>query len=529
MRVLQRGDSLRIVVRDVGALQVLLSSAMLAALVVALGYREWYSALGFLLAAATSAGAGYAAYRLCRACGEPRSYHAMVIAGAGWLVGALFGALPFVIIAFITPDDVAQAFVPAGETYRSSLENFRNPLHAVFESMSCYTTTSLTMAVHEPSIGKGLLFYRSLTTWLGGAGMIILALAILPRPGAAGGMHLYSSESSQGKVRPSIVGTARAIWKAYVGATLAMVALLAVATFVFAPEHGVEATIFDSVNHAMAGLGTGGVSTLDDGIAGFRSYVLEMVHVVPMLVGTISLPVLYLAARDRDPHVLWRDAQFRAMVAVLAIGTPLLCLNLWGDPAVNDPIREGVFQFASAVSTTGWQTSNIGGWRDPGILIVVWGAMFTGGAAGATVGGIKLIRSYIMLRAAAWRIKRVFLPSEAVVPFKIGERTIPSQDIQREVADAAVFTFLFMVVLAVAMLITSHFVGPQFTLADVLFETMSVQSTTGLSTGITDPNMHPAVEVTFILQMWIGRLEIFPVIILVRALLVWQRLPERRI
>jgi trk system potassium uptake protein len=206
-----------------------------------------------------------------------------------------------------------------------------------------------------------------------------------------------------------------------------------------------------------------------------------------------------------------------------------LCLSLWGDPAVDDPIREGVFQFASAVSTTGWQTSNIGGWRDAGILIVVWGAMFTGGAAGATVGGIKLIRSYIMFRAAAWRIKRVFLPPEAVVPFKIGEKTIPSLDVQREVADAAVFTFLFMVVLAAAMLVTAHFVGPEFTLADVLFETMSVQSTTGLSTGITDPNMHPVVEITFILQMWIGRLEIFPVIILLRALFLWQFRAERRI
>lgn len=502
---------------------------MVAGLLVAVVYAEWYSALGFALAAATSAGTGYLVYRWCGSCGEPRSYHAMLIAGAGWLFGALFGALPFLFIAYLTPDDVAQSFVPAGETYRSSLETFKNPLHAVFEAMSGYTTTSLTMAVHEPSIRKGLLFYRSAITWLGGAGMIILGLAILPRPGTSGGMQLYATESSQGKVRPSILGTARAIWKAYIGATLAMFVLLAAATFVFVPDHGLEPTLFDSLNHAMCGLGTGGMSTLDDGIAGFRSYPLEMIYVIPMLVGTISLPVLYLAVRERDARLLWGDVQFRAMVAVLAIGTPSLCLALWGDPAVADPIREGVFNFASAVSTTGWQTSNVGGWRDSAILIVVWGAMFTGGAAGATVGGIKLIRSYIMFRAAAWRIKRVFLPPEAIVPFKIGDRAIPSQDVQREVADAAVFTFLFLVVLVTAMLITAQFVGPQFTLADVMFETMSVQSTTGLSTGITGPEMPPAVEITFIVQMWIGRLEIFPVIILIRALLVWQRRRGKRL
>jgi trk system potassium uptake protein TrkH len=385
------------------------------------------------------------------------------------------------------------------------------------------------MATHEPSIGNGLLIYRSAITWLGGAGMIILGLAIIPRPGVAGGTYLFSTESSQGKVRPTILGTARAIWKAYVGATLAMFLLLMVSTVIFVPDHGFSATVFDSLNHAMCGLGTGGMSTLDDGIAGYHSYAMEMIHVIPMLVGTVSLPVLYLAMHERDARVLWRDVQFRAMVAVLGIGMPLLCLALWHDPAVNDPIREGIFNFASAVSTTGWQTSNIGGWRDSGILIVVWGAMFTGGAAGATVGGIKLVRAYIMLRAAAWRIKRALLPAEAVVPFKVGPRSIATHDLHREVADAAVFTFMFFVVLAIAMLITAHFVGPQFTLADVLFETVSVQSTTGLSTGITDPEMPVVVEVTFILQMWIGRLEIFPVIVLLRALFVWQRDNQKRI
>ena len=529
MSVLLQRAGVRIVARDIGALQVVLAGGMVLALAVSVLYGEWYSALGFAIAAAISAGLGWLVYRLCRDAGEPRSYHAMVIAGAGWMVGALFGALPFLTIAWLTPDEVAQAFVPAGETYRSSLENFRNPLHAMFESMSCYTTTGMTMATHEPSIGKGLLAYRSIMTWLGGAGMIILSLAIIPRPGSAGGLQLYAAEQSQNKVRPSILGTARAIWKVYLWTTAAIAAYLFVAMLVLVPDYGLEPTVFDAINHAMAGLATGGVSPLDDGIATYQSYALEIAHVPPMIVGAVSLPLVYLAARERSLRVLWRDVQFRMMVGVLAIGTPLVICILWGDPAVEDPIREGIFQYASAVSTTGWQTSNIGSWRDPGILMVVWGAMFTGGAAGATVGGIKLIRSYIMFRAAAWRIQRVFLPPEAVVPFKVGERTIPAQDIQRDVADAAVFTFLFMVILAVGMLVTASFAGPEFTLADVLFETVSVQTTTGLSTGLTDPSMPVAIEMTFILQMWIGRLEIFPVVILFRALFVWHRRRTRRI
>ncbi len=519
---------LRIIVRDIGGLQVLLASGMAASLVVAVLYGEWYSALGFAISIAISVGLGLVAYRACRLAGEPRGYHAMLIAGAGWLVSALFGALPFLLIAHLTPDHVAQAFVPAGETYRSSLPHFEHPLHAVFESMSCYTTTGFTMAVHEPSIGKGLLFYRSITAWYGAAGMIVLALAIIPRPGSAGGLHLFASETSAGKAQPSILGTARAIRKIYVQATVASIALLFVATLIFVPEHGAGDALFDAVNHGMAGIGTAGVSPLDDGVAGYRSYAMEVVHLVPMIAGSIALPLLYVALRDRAPGLLWRDVQVRMMLGVLAFGIPVLILLLSRDPAVGDPVREGLFQWVSAMSTTGWQTSNVGGWRDPAILLVVWGAMLTGGAAGSTVGGIKLIRSYIIFRAVGWRIKRAFLPPEAVVAFKIGERTVPAQDIQREIADAAVFTFLFVAIVSIGMVVTASFVGPEYTLADVLFETMSVQSNTGLSTGIAGPDMPVPVEVTFILLMWIGRLEIFPVIILLRALLVWRRRPPRR-
>lgn len=521
-------SSLRVIVRDIGGLQVLLASGMAAGLLVSLIYREWYSALGFAIGIAIAVGLGTLAFRACRHAGEPRGYHAMLIAGAGWLVSALFGAVPFLAIAHLTPDEVAQAFVPAGETYRSSLSNFEHPLHALFESMSCYTTAGFTMAVHEPSIGKGLLFYRSIMAWYGGAGMIVLALAIIPRPGSAGGLHLFASETTAGKAHPSILGTARAIRTIYVRATAAAAVLLIAAMFVFVPELGVEEVIFIGINHAMAGIGTAGVSPLDDGVASLRSYPMEMVHLAPMIVGSIALPLLYLTMRDRDPGLLWRDIQFRMMIGVFAFGIPTLILLLSQDPAVADPVREGIFQWVSAVSTTGWQTSNIGAWHDTGVLLVVWGAMLTGGAAGSTVGGIKLIRSYIIFRAVSWRIKRAFLPPEAVVPFKVGERTVPAQDIQREIADAAVFTFLFMAILAIGMLITASFVGPEYTLADVLFETMSVQSNTGLSTGITGPEMPVPVEVTYIVLMWIGRLEIFPVIIFLRALFAWQRPRARR-
>jgi trk system potassium uptake protein TrkH len=519
----RRGSGFRIVLRDVGALQILLSTGMLASLVVSLLYGELYNALSLLASAAVTAGLGALAYRACCNAGEPKRRHAMVIAGAGWLVSAAFGALPFLFAAYWTPPEVAQALIPAGESYESSLIYFRNPLHALFESMSAYTTTGLTMAVHEPSIGYGLLFYRSLAQWIGGAGVIVLSLAIIPRPRAVGELELYQSETTGMKLRPNIVGTARAIWKVYSAVTALVAGYLFVATLIILPEYGWGPSLFDAVNHAMAGQSTGGFSTLDDSIAGYRSYAMDLVHIPPMILGAISIPLYYAFLRERKLRVFWRDAQFRSMLLLFAVTIPLMVWLLGGVEVVSDPVRDGLFQIISAVSTTGWQTSNIGDWSDSAVLLLAWGAMITGGAAGATVGGIKLIRAYILMRTVGWRVRKVFLPPEAVVPFRVGERNLPADAMQREVGDAAVFSLLYLLILAASTIIVAHKMGPGFTLADAIFESVSAQSTVGLSSGMTDPGMPATIELLFIFQMWVGRLEIFPVIVLLMALVSWTR------
>ena len=516
-----RLTSLWIVARDVGALQVLIAGAMLLSLLVCLIYGELYSALSFLIAAAVTATCGFAAYRTCRDAGEPKRRHAMVIAGAGWFVGAAFGALPFLFAGYWTPPEVARALVPAGETYASSLAHFRNPLHAFFESMSAFTTTGLTMSVHEPSIGHGLLFYRSLAQWIGGAGVIVLSLAIIPRPRAVGGLELYQSETTGMKLRPSILGTARAIWKVYSGLTALVACYLFVATWLVLPEYGLGASLFDAVNHAMAGQSTGGFSTLDDSIAGYGSYAMDLIYIPPMVLGAISIPLYYAFLRSRRLGLFWRDAQFRSMIILFAVLMPLLVMGLQGIASVPDPVREAVFQVVSAVSTTGWQTSSIGDWPDASVLLIVWGAMLVGGSAGATVGGVKLIRAYLLTRAVGWRIRKVFLPNDAVVPFRVGDRYLRTEEMQREVGDAAAFSFLYLLILLVATAITAHQMGAGFTLADAIFEAASAQGTVGLSSGITDPAMPVTIELVFIFQMWVGRLEIFPVIVLLRGLVSW--------
>lgn len=508
----------RLVARDVGALQILIGASMLLPLLVSVLYGELHSALAFAAGSVLTAGSGWWASRRWRDIGDPERRHAMMIAGLGWLVSAIFGAVPLTIAAWITPDEVAQSFVPAGETYASSLIYFRNPLHSIFESMSAFTTTGLTMAVHEPSVGHGILFYRSLAQWIGGVGVIVLSLAIVPRPRAVGELELYQSETAGMKLRPSILGTARAIWKIYAALTAAMIVWLFVWTLLLLPGYGIERSLFDAVNHAMTGLATGGFSTLDDSIAGYESYGMEMVHILPMLLGVIAFPLYYAFLRRRDLRVFFRDPQFRLMCLILGTMTPLLVLLLWPSPGVQDPFREGVFQIVSALSGTGWQTSDVGNWAPAAILLMSWGTMVSGGAAGSTAGGFKLIRAYLLIRAAAWRVRKVFLPSEAVVPFRVGDRNLSSQSMQREVADAAVLVFLYIIVLSACTIGVAALAGPEFTLADAVLESVSAQGTVGLSSGLTDPSMPVAMEILLIVQMWIGRLEIFPVIVLFGAI-----------
>jgi trk system potassium uptake protein len=517
----RRGDLIRIVARDIGVLQMLLGGALLVPLLVALAWGELYSALAFFVAGLITVACGTAAWRLFRHAGEPERHHAMIIASAGWMVSAGFGSLPFLLAAWWTPEAVAQAFVPAGETYLSSLFHFRNPLHAFFEAMSGYTTTGMSMAVHPPSIGHGLLFYRSQMQWIGGVGVIVLALAIIPRSRAVGGLDLFQSELGGMKLRPNIVGTARAIWKIYAALTAIIIIYLFCATIIAMPDYPLLHALFLAVNHAMSGVSTGGFSPLDGSVGGFGSAVMEMIHLLPMIVGAIAFPLYYEFLKRREFSVFRRDPQVRLMMAIFAIVIPLLMLSLYWSARVANPLTEAIFQVVSAVSGTGWQTAAIGEWSAASIFLLAFGTMLIGGAAGSTSGGFKLIRAYVLLRAIQWRLKKIFLPAEAILPFRVGTRNLPASGMQREVADAAVLTFLYMVLLLVALAIVTHVAPPDVPLANVIFDTISAQGAMGLSSGFAHPEMPVVAEVLFIIQMWVGRLEIFPALVLVRAMIAW--------
>ncbi|MDR6301538.1 TrkH family potassium uptake protein [Mesonia maritima] len=508
----------KILFKQVASLQIILGGVILVPSLVGIIYQEWYSAIGFFTSGLIISFIGYVLYRFLKNAEDPTHQHALLIAALGWLMIIVLGSLPYYVIAQITPLEVMKSFIPTGASYQSSLLNFKNPLHCFFESTSAFTTTGLTMAYHEPSVGKSILFYRSFSQWIGGAGFIVMALAIFKHIPGQSALLLYGSEASGTKLKSNVIDTARAIWKVYFLVTFAMVVYIFCGTYFILPNYSLQDNLFDAVNHAMTGQSTGGFSVLDNSIAGYNSAQMDILFILPMLLGGLSIPFLFRFIFLKKFSDLWNDIQTRAILIASLIGSILLSILLINSTNVNNPIREGIFQFISALSTTGWQTSNIGGWSDLPMLFIVFAAMIIGGSAGATVGGIKIIRALLLQKGLRWHINRIFMPKGALQTVTFNKRKLLLAEMNKELATAGIFTLIYLLFVLISTFCTIYFMNDTYTLADALFESASAQGTVGLSTGITDPSMSPVLEGIYIIQMWAGRIEIIPVLVIVRTL-----------
>lgn len=511
-------DTFKMIFSQIGGLITILSYVLIAPAIVSLIYSELYSAVGFIISGIICYLFGITIHKRIKTTIEPLNRHALIIAAVGWLFIAIMGALPFIVIAYITPAEIAQQFVPVSADYQSSIFYFRNPLHALFESISGFTTTGLTMAVHEPSIGKGLLFYRSFSQWIGGAGFIVLALAVLNQSSGKVAFLLYGAESSGERLRPTIIDTARSIWKIYLGVTLFSFLYLVIGTYLILPDYNLSENIFDSINHAMTGQSTGGFSTLDDSIAGYNSKSMEMLYLLPMVLGALSLPFYFKIFYDKEFYQFWRNLQTRSIIIACVIGGFVLSVMILKSGVISEPYRVGVFQFISALTTTGWQTSDVHLWDAASVIFIIMGAMIVGGAAGATVGGIKIIRVLLIFKGLLWHINSFFSSDNTIKVVKFNDKRLLPDEMNKELASTATFSFIYILLVLISSFVTYYFMVPGYSITDALFESASAQGTVGLSCGITNPEMSPVLEITYIIQMWAGRLEIIPILILFRAI-----------
>lgn len=331
-----------------------------------------------------------------------------IIVTFGWIFMALSGSLPYLV--------------------SEAIPSFTN---AFFETMSGYTTTGASILNDIEAIPKGILFWRSLTHWIGGMGIIVLAIAILPLLGI-GGMQLFTAESpgpSADKLKPRITDTAKRLWLIYVSYTLAETILLWAAGMTF----------FDAINHAFSTLSTGGFSTKNASLAFWNDNpLIQYIIILFMLLAGSNFVLSYFAFKGRISKVLHDDefkwyisfiagftaisaliVYFQADVSISSIDHPMV----WGE--AESAFRHSLFQVLTVITTTGFVSADFTMWT-PFLTILYFGLFFLGGSAGSTAGGVKVMRHIIMIKNGIIEFKRTLHPN-AILPVRFNGKSISKE------------------------------------------------------------------------------------------------------
>ncbi len=487
--------SLRNVVSVVGLLLVFVGLSMFAALGVSLLYRDG-DTVPLLVAALLTMAVGGLAWRLTGLEGDlsPREGYAIVT--FAWAGTAVFGALPYL--------------------FTGTIPSF---WAAVFESMSGFTTTGATVFADIESLPHGVLFWRALTHWLGGMGIIVLAIAVLPYLGV-GGMQLFKAEvpgPTPERLRPRIAQTAKLLWLVYVGMTGLQILLLVVG----------EMGWFDAVTHAFATVATGGFSTKNASLGHFESPYTQYVTIVFMYLAGINFTLHFRAAAGRFEYL--RDVEWRFFTAMIAsVAAAIVAVNLLSGTyelrALERAVRDGLFTVVSIVTTTGFVTADFEAWV-PGAQALLFAMLFVGGMAGSTGGGMKSVRILLLLKQSAMELRKHLHP-RAVMLARVGRHVVPEHVLANVIGFVILYLFIFLAG-AVAMSLLG------MDLETALGASAATVGNVGPGlgeVGATDNYgwlSSPALGILTFLML-VGRLEIYTVLLLFLPQ-TWSRRGGRRV
>ena len=490
-----------------GTVITYLAVAMLVPLAMGLLYRE--DILVFLISIAVALLVGVALERLD---GDPElgAREALLFVVLSWGSVALIGAIPYIIAGFGT---------------ESAL---RHPINALFESMSGFTTTGATVT-EEISFERhshALLIWRQLSQWLGGMGIIVLMVAILPEA-AVNGAQLIESEApgpELQKLTPKIAETARLLWLFYAGFTVLYVVLLLGLHYAqMAPNMGP----YNAVAHGFTTLPTGGFSPEADSIAAFSPAVQWLVIPFMLIAGT-NFALFYLLFQDDYAEFL-QDRELQAYlganagVAVILWGLlftgsapPLGDLGATTEGVIENSIRQATFQVASLLNSTGYATSDFAEWDTTAQAVLLF-AMFIGGSAGSTGGGIKIIRWLVVIKGVRRQLFTTAHPS-AVKPVRLGGHVV-DEDVIGAIYG---FTLLYLLIVGVAtalVLLDAGRVGLEMTMLEGIGASLATLGNIGPGFGFLGPfgsyrEFPTTSKLLMIFLMWIGRLEIIPVFVM---------------
>jgi trk system potassium uptake protein len=481
------------VLHVVGTLIAYLSLAPLLPAAVALGYDE--SPWPFLAAGAIGGALGAATMLATRGDHRLGIREGFLVVALTWLVAAGLGAMPY-------------AF--SGEPQVSRL------VDAYFEGMSGFSTTGGSIVVDVEELPRGLAMWRQFTQWLGGIGIIVLALAVLPRL-RVGGRQLLEHELPGPEIESlstRIRDTARRIWFLYVGLTAALFAVLVT---LWATGVDEQMSPFHAVAHAFTTIPTAGFSTKVNSIEAFAP-ATQWVVLFFMVLGGINFALMYRALVRRQPRVAARDEEFRLYLALLVVGALVLTVEIWTEDVVPgwEAIRTAAFTAVSTMTTTGYSVADYNAWP-PLALMTIVGLMFVGGSAGSTSGSVKVVRHVLLGKILRREIDQTMHP-EVVLPVRLN-RTVVDERTLRAVSSFILLYIGIFIVGALVLAIDAARTGLELSTIDAVSVSASMLSNVGPAFGIGGPlgSFEPFSDFSTLVMiglMWLGRLEIVPIVVL---------------
>lgn len=455
---------------------------MLIPILVTFIYNEPKYIASFLYSAIISAVIGFLLVKLFRVEMKMTLKSAMIFSTIIWLVACALGSLPYYL---------------SGEL---------SYLNSYFEAMSGFTTTGFSMYPNLDAVSYTMNFWRAFTQWIGGLGIIFLLLALLRSTGADV-MRLYLAEGREERLVPSIKHSTRIIVYIYLLFTGIGIILFLAAGM----------PIFDSVFHTFVSLSTGGFGMHNNSILYYNSVWIEIAAMIIMMIGATNFALHYTVLKG-NWREYFRDIETKVAFTLIIISTALVTFMLYNNQVYGNDLllnlRFSLFQMVSAITTTGLQTAFypdiLSKWIGLGTFLMTI-IMIIGAGSLSTGGGIKWLRVGILLKGISWQVKSFILPGKAIMAKKLHHVTeLKITDDVIRLTGAFLSTYLVVYIVSVIIVLIYY---PD--ISRVIFEVASALSNVGLSSGIMTPTSPALVKIVFIIDFWMGRLEIWPVLLLI--------------
>ena len=469
------------IIHYTGFICILLGLLMLVPVSVALIYGEYHYIIPFVYSTVISVVFGFILYKFFKNTQEISLKSAMIFATIIWLVASAIAALPF---------------------YFSGDLSY---LNSYFEAISGLTTTGFSMYNNLDAVSYTMNFWRGFMQWFGGIGIIVMALTILSSP-SINVMRMYSAEGREERLVPSIRHTARIIVYIYMGYTVFSISLFLLAGM----------SLFDAIFYAFSALSTGGFATHNASLGFYHSIWIEIAAMIVMVIGATNFAIHYAVLKGKWREY-FKDIETKVAYSLMIIGTILVAVFLYNGTYYGHDfllsLRYSLFQVVSALTTTGLQTASGSEisyqWEGMGIFVLTI-VMMVGAGACSTGGGIKWLRIGILVKGMWWQIKSLLLPKNAVISHKIHH--VDELKLDNEVLRLTglfVFSYLLIYMLSVIIILFYYQNVPQ-----VMFEVASAMSNVGLGSGLMTASSPAVTKVVFMADFWIGRLEIWPILLL---------------